>query len=248
MKYFFEEKTISHDIFLAILSGLVTIFGLVFTMTWWLKLVLMVVASGLIVYVVLRLKWFINLSIVYKIILSIAIFGIMGLISRYPIQEQWEREHLVEQIKKNIGLSINYPLDCWASRADQLHYPRRISSKKIETMKAPFELRDDFCLAVRICNDNDIPLDQPQILIQIQPDITVRPLKLWQYNIDENTRDLFAHMSRSVIKGTCLGPNEILCLGFPKPGIYPVRYRISGIAKGISINVEGKLNLELTEK
>jgi len=242
-------KTIPRDVFLAILSGLGTIFGLVFTMTWWLKLALMVVASGLIVYVVLRLKWVINLSIFYKIILSITIFGLMGCISWCPIQAQWEREHLVEQIKKKISLSINYPLNCWAGRVGPPHYPRRISSEKIETMKAPFEQRDDFCLAVRICNDNDnIPLDQPQILIQLRPDITVRPLKLWQYNIDNNTRDLFAQISKSVIKGTCLGPNEILSLGFPKPGTYTVRYRISGIARGVTINVDGKLKLELTKE
>ena len=164
-------------------------------------------------------------------------------------QQQIESQRREQKaiIENNINLSVNYPLNCWAAAvAGQPRYPRLI---KGETMTAPFESRDDYCLAVRVCNDNDgIPLDQPLILIQLTPDISIRPLRFWKYNFDNNRRDLFGFGFGSVVKGTCVGPDDMIKLGFPKPGVYPVYYRISGIAQGIAINAEGRFNLELTKE
>jgi len=66
-------------------------------MTWWLLLILMIIVTLLAVYAAPRLRWTMGLRRRDKVILGIIVIVITGLISWYPIQEQYERDQPPEQ-------------------------------------------------------------------------------------------------------------------------------------------------------
>lgn len=242
-------KTISRNALNLIIGVLIGIVGWVFSMAWFTKLILMIIAACLIVYVVARLKWTIKLRLLFKVILSIIVLIIVGCIGWYPIKDQWEKDHFFEQIKKDIYLSINYHLACLTkSPPRQPTYPRRLSRKNREVLRAPFEQRNDYCLAVRICNDNEVPLRDSHVFLSLPLKVIVQRPKLWQYDNIKKKHDLVWRTDLSILQGLCNGPNEIVRLGFPRPGSYPVNYTISGIVREKTITVNGMFYLELTEE
>lgn len=121
-------------------------------------------------------------------------------------------------LKNKIYLSMNYPLNCWAAAEEKrIPYIKRIEQNQI--IKAPFENRD-YCFAVRACNgDDDVPLDEPEIFIQLPNNANVQKPNLWAVG-DSNY--LHTRLPDS-LKKECSGPNEILSLKLPNPERYPNR-------------------------
>ena len=94
-------ETLSRENLLAILGIVLSIIGAVYPMTWWIKLLFMVAATCLVVYVVPRLQFTIKLCPLCKVSLSILAFLVMAFISSYPIQKQWEKDHAPKPLKEH---------------------------------------------------------------------------------------------------------------------------------------------------
>ena len=74
----------------------------VYSMTWWLKLIIMSILGIGAIIVVNRIPKTISLSLKHKVIISILTIVVWIPISWYPIQEQWNKDH--PQIQRPVSL------------------------------------------------------------------------------------------------------------------------------------------------
>ena len=105
------KKAISKSDIWGAFAIIIGIVAWVFQMMWWVKLILMVIATGVSIYVAIRLPSVINETIFLKFFISICIIICFALISWYPIHDQWMKDHPLptakEKQNERLKLSIN---------------------------------------------------------------------------------------------------------------------------------------------
>lgn len=151
------------------------------------------------------------------------------------------------QMGNKISLVQRYPLE-WP-QTDGLTDDTELIPLSGTTLKAIYRDNQDYVLTPFVRNDDEkTPLMEPSIAILLPLNVGFKKGVLWRHNNSRKYRDFHAEGFGSVVNGTIRGINENLILNFPAPGIYPVGYRITGIAGGVTVKVDGNFNLELVKE
>lgn len=91
-----RHKPISQSSLGTVAGILLGIFAIVFPMFWWIKALLMSICSGILIWMIYRSAWTINLRSSVKVLISILVVGILVFISFGTIRDQYIKEHPIK--------------------------------------------------------------------------------------------------------------------------------------------------------